>query len=80
MPGRLRTTACTDDPALRRIRREFLEMPGLSLTVCQAARLCNVEPGRCEALLQCLVDEHLLARTEDGRYVNASVNAYSGAA
>ena len=32
----------------RRIRAEFVEMPGLKLTLPQAARLFNLEQARCE--------------------------------
>ena len=31
-----------------RIRAEFSEMPGLNLTLAQAARLFNVDAARCE--------------------------------
>ena len=34
-----------------RIRAEFDEMPGLNLTLLQAARLFDVEPARCERVL-----------------------------
>jgi hypothetical protein len=46
----------TDEDALGvRIRAEFAEMPGLNLTVAQAARLFAVEPVRCERALRDLV-------------------------
>lgn len=38
-----------------RIRAEYLEMPGLRLTVSQAARLFNLEPAYCARLLDALV-------------------------
>ena len=45
-----------DDDALRaRVRGEFREMPGLRLTLPQAARLFSLEPSRCERILRALV-------------------------
>lgn len=38
-----------------RIRAEFSEMPGLNLTLPQAARLFNVDAARCERALARLV-------------------------
>ena len=45
-----------DDDALgARIRAEFAEMPGLNLTLPQAARLFDAEPARCERALRDVV-------------------------
>ena len=44
-----------------RIRAEFAEMPGLKLTLPQAARLFNLEKDRCERVLGGLVDAGALA-------------------
>ena len=41
---------------VRRVRAEFLEMPGLRLTVAQAARLCGIERALCQAVLDALVE------------------------
>jgi hypothetical protein len=38
-----------------RIQAEFNEMPGLKLTLAQASRLFNVDPGRCGHVLERLV-------------------------
>ena len=57
-----------DDRLVQRIRAEFLEMPGLRLTVRQAKRLCGVDHGLCEAVLDALVDLKFLARHRDGSY------------
>jgi hypothetical protein len=46
--------------ALRRIRADYLEMPGLRLTVAQGARLWNVSLDGCAALLDQLVAEGFL--------------------
>ncbi len=55
---------------LARIQSEYLEQPGLRLTVAQARRLWNLEPTLCEALLSVLVARQVLARTTDGYYVS----------
>src|SRR5262245_21451416 len=43
------------DILLKRIRAEYLEMPGLRLTLEQAQRLCGVERTLCKAVLDELV-------------------------
>jgi hypothetical protein len=45
---------------LQRIRGEYLEMPGLTLNLKQAARLWQIDPGQCKALLEQLVSEGFL--------------------
>lgn len=47
-----------------RIRAEFKEMPGLKLTLAQAARFFNLERGECERILGDLVRAGAL--TTDG--------------
>lgn len=66
------TGARGEERLLKRIRSEFHEMPGLCLTVRQAARLWNLDPLTSEAALQMLVAEGYLAQTEDGRFVVAT--------
>ncbi len=58
-----------NDSVLRRIRAEFLEMPGLCLTLEQAQRLWGLEPNACEALLNSLIDTRFLRRTDRGLFV-----------
>lgn len=53
---------------LRRIRSEYVEMPGLNLTVPQAARLFGVSVGQAEQLLAGMVDERFLERDPEGLY------------
>jgi len=53
---------------LSRIRAEYLEMPGLRLTVPQAQRLCGDEGASCRAVLDLLVEERFLCRKPDGSY------------
>ena len=49
----------------RRIRAEFVEMPGLKLTLPQTARLFNLEQARCERVLGALVARGALS--SDGK-------------
>ena len=58
-------------PWLDRVRGEYLEMPGLSLTERQAQRLWNVDPEMCRALLEALTQAGFLYRTAGGAYVRA---------
>jgi len=62
---------------LRRIKGEFLEMPGLRLTCRQAQRLWNLDAMVCEALLAALVDVRFLVET-DGVFLQRTDGAGSG--
>jgi hypothetical protein len=53
---------------LTRIRAEYLEMPGLRLTIEQAQRLCGVERAWCERVMDALVAEQFLCVKADGAY------------
>jgi hypothetical protein len=53
----------------RRIRAEFLERPGLCLTIEQAQRLWSLDPATCEALLKSLTNSRFLRRTDRGLFV-----------
>ena len=64
-----RTRHRVDEAAIRRVRAEFLEMPGLCLTIDQAQRLWGLEPRTCEALLTSLTDSRFLRRTNRGLFV-----------
>ena len=52
-------------PALYPESTEFREMPGLRLTLTQAARLFDIEPFRCGCVLGSLVDSGSLAMDGD---------------
>lgn len=54
-----------------RVRGEFNEMPGLQLTVPQAARLLGIEPEACQHVIDHLVDSAFLRRTPTGTVVRA---------
>ncbi len=64
--------APTGEDALRRIRGEYLEMPGLRLTTAQAQRLWNLDRPTCERLLGSLVATRFLQKTRDGSFVRAA--------
>jgi hypothetical protein len=57
---------------LERIRGEYLEMPGLRLTLEQARRLCGVERALCQMVLDALVDEKFLSVKADGAYARVT--------
>jgi len=57
---------------LKRIRAEYLEMPGLRLTLEQAQRLCGVDRAECKAVLDGLVEAKFLCRKPDGAYARSS--------
>jgi hypothetical protein len=54
---------------LWRIRGEYMEMPGLKLTVPQAARLWQLDQPSIEQLLNVLVADGVLRRTAGGAYL-----------
>jgi hypothetical protein len=56
---------------LRRARGEFREMPGMRLTIDQAARLWSADRQTCQLVLDALVASHDLAIDENGRYRKA---------
>ena len=56
---------------LRRVRSEYLEMPGLTLTLAQARRLWHLDEASCEQLLDALIDSGFLRRTWKGTFVMA---------
>ena len=60
------------DPVVQRIRSEFAEMPGLSLTERQAARMWQLRLDEAEATLRALVEAHFLTRSGSGRYCRTS--------
>ena len=51
---------------VERVRAEFLEMPGLRLTLPQAARLWGIDLLSCEAVVDALVKCEFLQRTATG--------------
>jgi hypothetical protein len=56
------------EQVLSRIRGEFREMPGLSLTLRQATRLWNLDAVTCDIALRILVEERYLDHTRRGAF------------
>lgn len=54
-----------------RVRAEFLEMPGLTVTIPQAMRLWGVSSDVCQNVIDVLVGSAFLQRTATGRVVRA---------
>jgi len=57
------------DSLVARVRGEYVEMPGLRVTVAQACRLWQVDMTTCEKLLGHLVRDGFLSKTDSGFYV-----------
>lgn len=53
---------------LQRIRAEFIEMPGLTLTLPQATRLWSLTVSQTERMLTELIESGLLVRDPRGCY------------
>ena len=66
-------TMGSGDGLFMRVRAEYREMPGLSLTAEQAARLMGVDLSMCRAVLQQLVMDGVLYHTRGGAYVASPV-------
>lgn len=58
---------------LARARGEYLEMPGLQLTVSQAARLWALDRATSEDVLERLVSAGFLWRSQVGAYLRVSL-------
>lgn len=56
------------EDVVMRIEAEFLQMPGLKLTVPEAQRRFGVDEIMCEAILDALVDAEVLVKTRDRVY------------
>jgi hypothetical protein len=57
---------------VERVRCEFLEMPGLHLTLPQAARLWGLDLSSCEAVMDVLIRNEFLRRTSSGAVTRAN--------
>jgi hypothetical protein len=57
-----------------RVRGEYFEMPGLRLTLAQACRLWQVDVSTCETLLNQLVQEGFLCKTNNGFFIAAATS------
>lgn len=54
--------------AAERVRAEFEEMPGMTLTVQQASRLFGLEEALCQAIVERLVKASYLRWTQTGTF------------
>ncbi len=68
-------TYLSNEELLKRIRGEFLEMPGLALTARQAERFWGLDSDRCQALLGVLIQSGFLTLTRHGAFIRADVNS-----
>jgi hypothetical protein len=55
-----------------RVRGEFREMPGLTLTLAQAGRLWSLDEKMCNEVLTQLVEAGFLCRRTDGAFCRAT--------
>lgn len=79
MPTAHRTSSIGD--LVERAKSEYWEMPGLSLTAPQAARLWHISLGTAETVLGSLVGAGFLVRRDHGTFVLASgspLHAHAG--
>jgi hypothetical protein len=53
---------------VERVRDEFMESPGLSLTPAQAQRFFGLDPARGASILSGLCDAGFLLRDKEGRF------------
>ena len=58
--------AAPTSTAFARVRADYNEMPGLSLTLPQAARFWGLDQHECRVVLETLVAEHFLRSTVRG--------------
>ena len=57
---------------VERVRGEFIEMPGLQLTMAQAARLWGLDITACRNVVDVLVESAFLRWTDGGKIVRAT--------
>ena len=58
---------------IRRVRSEYMESPGLSLTLQQVSRLWQLDVETRDAVLQALVAAGFLRLTKNGMFVRADI-------
>jgi DNA-binding IclR family transcriptional regulator len=68
MKSRSQSAITVSEPTLQRICAEYLEMPGLQLTLKQAQRLWGLDAETCARSLDFLVARGFLARTARDSY------------
>jgi hypothetical protein len=65
----VRTGADAKPELTRRVRAEYAEMPGLSLTLAQAQRLWLIDRHTCESVFRALIAQGFLRMTTKGCFV-----------
>jgi hypothetical protein len=60
------------DADVRRLRNEFLALPGLALSMAQTARLLSIRIPHAAAVLDALVRDGFLVHTGNGLYRRVS--------
>lgn len=71
-----RAKICEERALCTRIIGEYLEMPGLNVTIPQACRLWNVDPPSCTHLLDTLLASGFLRKTGNS-YVRADAGRHA---
>jgi hypothetical protein len=66
--ARSRIAPGSPERLVERIRAEFLEMPGLKLTLRQAGRVFGIDARQSECVLAALVAEGVLVRDAHGAF------------
>ncbi len=69
--GQVGQVADLPQTLIQRVRAEFLEMPGLSVTVWQAMRLWDLDARVCREVLDVLVQGGFLTETRHGAFRRA---------
>jgi hypothetical protein len=72
---RRRAPVVLSEQTLRRIYNEFIEMPGLRLTLPQAQRLWGLDEETCASSLSFLVDAKFLTRVDNRLYTRLTDGA-----
>jgi hypothetical protein len=70
-----RAHVAVSEQTLRRICSEYIEMPGLRLTLPQAQRLWGLDRDTCVSSLDFLVDAKFLARVDNHMYARLTDGA-----
>jgi hypothetical protein len=71
-----RVGICEERALCTRIIGEYLEMPGLNVTISQACRLWDIDRPRCARLLDTLLTSGFLRRSGEG-YVRADAGRHA---
>ena len=61
------------ETVLRRVRAEFVEMPGLRLTPAQAMRLWGMDRDLCGRVIDALIDSSFLRWTPSGAVTRTGI-------